>query len=48
MGRNQDAVAFLVDIDDGAVETFFLGKARGDDQAEEEETGDSKKGRTHV
>ena len=49
MGRNQDAVAFLVDIDDGALETFFLGKAWGHDQAEEKETGkDSKKSRTHV
>lgn len=49
MGGNQDAVAFLVDIDDGAIETFFLGKAGGYDQAEEEETGaDSKKSRAHV
>ncbi len=39
----------LSTLNDGAVETFVLGKARGHDQAEEEETGeDGEKSRTHV
>ena len=42
-------MAFRIDTNDGAVETFLLGKARRRDQAEEEETGeDGEKSRTHV
>ena len=49
IGRYQDAVAFLIDMNDWAVETFVLSKARGGHQAEEEETeADGEKSRTHV
>lgn len=48
-GRNQDAVVFLIDLNDGAVETFVLSKAGGRDQTENEETEeDGEKSRTHV
>jgi hypothetical protein len=49
MGGNQDAVAFLVNIDDGAVETFVFGKARGHGKAHNEEVTrvDDEKNHTH-
>lgn len=48
-GRDHDAMTFLIDMNDWAIETFFLGKARGCYQAEEEEAGeDGAKSRTHV
>ena len=48
IGGNQYTMAFRIDTNDGAVETFFLGKAGGRDQAEEEETGeDGEKSSTH-
>ena len=47
--RNQDAIAFRIDTNDGTVKTFLLGKAGGRDQSEEKETGeDGGKSRTHV
>ena len=49
MGRNQDAVAFFVDIDDGAVKALVFGRAGGRDQADEEESReDSESSRTYV
>ena len=46
---NQDAMAFFINLNDGAVETFFLGRARGRDQANEEEAeADGEKSCTHV
>jgi len=49
IGGYQDAMAFRIDTNDGTIKTFLLGKARGRDQAEEEETGeDGEKSRTHV
>ena len=42
-------MAFRIDMNDGAIETFVFGKARRYDHAEEEETGkDAKKSRTHI
>jgi hypothetical protein len=42
-------MAFRIDLNDGTVETLVLGKARGRDQGEEEETGEEgEKSRTHV
>ncbi|MGH7147019.1 MAG: hypothetical protein ACREIL_00120 [Nitrospiraceae bacterium] len=54
IGRNQDAMAFHIDTNDGAVETLFLGEAGVSHQAEEDETEeneteeDSEKSRTPV
>ncbi len=45
-GRNQDAMAFRIDMNDGAVETFVLGKAGGQDQTEKEETARKQRGQT--
>ena len=46
---NQDAMTFLIDLNDGAVETFVLRKTRGSDQAEEEKTGEEgEKRRTQI
>jgi hypothetical protein len=48
-GRNHDARGFFIDMNDRAVETFVLGRARGQGQAEKEETRENdEKSRTNV
>lgn len=37
-GRNQDAMCVYVDLNNWTIETFVLGKTRGRDQTEKEET----------
>ena len=49
IGRNQDAMVFRIDTNNGTVETSVLGKARRRDQAKEKETeADDEKSRTRV
>jgi hypothetical protein len=49
MGRNQDAVTFLIDINDGTIETLVLSNAGRRGQADEEETGENgEKSRTDI
>ena len=45
----QDAMAFLIDLNNGAVETSVFRQARGSDETEEEKTGEEgEKRRTHI